>query len=126
MTGMYQAFMTGDRDRVDAFLDPDATIFDSETPRLACGKADLDRIRDSRPPATEGGGQAVLTAFSQVVDIFDDLAVARYWLRVEFPGLAPELVRNTAVLQRHRDGWLIAHLHEEVHRESEDDVGGPP
>ncbi|MFG2561123.1 DUF4440 domain-containing protein [Streptomyces sp. NPDC048496] len=116
ITGMYQAYTTGDRDRIDAFLDPDATVWDSATSELLCGKADLDRVRDARPTAAVSPAPASLTAYGQAVDVFADLAVARYWLRVEFHAAAPELVRNTAVLRRGgSDGrWLIVHLHEDV------------
>jgi hypothetical protein len=110
ITSMYRAFTTGERDRIDAFLDPEATIFDSATPALVRGRPELDRVRDSRPPA---GAPTELTAYDQVIDIFGDLAVARYWLRVDTAAHPPELVRNTAVLLRHPTTWLIAHLHED-------------
>jgi ketosteroid isomerase-like protein len=113
ITGMYAAYPTGDRERIDSFLDPDATIWDSATPGLVCGKAELDQVRDGR--STEGGGpvEAGLTAYDQVIDVFGELAVARYWLRVDYRAAAPELVRNTAILRRGEGGWLIVHLHEE-------------
>jgi len=111
ITSMYRAFTTGERERIDIFLDPEATIFDSAAPALVCGRAELERVRDSRAPTPE---PTELTAYDQVIDIFGDLAVARYWLRVDSAGLPPELVRNTAILLRHPAGWLIAHLHEDT------------
>ncbi|MBC9730333.1 DUF4440 domain-containing protein [Streptomyces sp. TRM68367] len=116
INGMYEAYPSGDRERVDSFLDPEATVWDSATPGLLFGKAELDRIRDSRPAAEGGPVESGLTAYGQVIDVFADLAVARYWLRVDFHAAPPELVRNTAVLRRGAgdDGWLIIHLHEDV------------
>jgi ketosteroid isomerase-like protein len=120
ITGMYQAYSTGDRERIDAFLDPDATIWDSATPRLLRGKAELDRVRDARPVPDPADGQSALTAYDQVIDVFGSLAIARYWLRVDLPGphpatpRPPELVRNTAILYHDDDRWLIIHLHEDV------------
>lgn len=115
ITGMYEAYTTGDRAHLDSFLDPEATIWDSDTAELLCGKAELDQVRDGRPTADGGTAEAALTAYGEVVDVFADLAVARYWLRVDFHAAPPELVRNTAVLQRGTgDGWLIVHLHEDV------------
>ncbi|MPY33860.1 nuclear transport factor 2 family protein [Streptomyces adustus] len=116
VSGMYGAYTAGDRERIDAFLDPEATIWDSATPGLLCGKTDLDRVRDGRPTAEAGPAEVALTAYDQVIDVFTDLAVARYWLRVDFRAAPPELVRNTALLRRDTDSgaWLIVHLHEDV------------
>lgn len=116
ITGMYGAYTTGERARVDSFLDPEATVWDSATPGLLCGKAELDRVRDGRPAAGTGPVEAGLTVYDDVIDVFADLAVARYWLRVDFRDAPPESVRNTAVLRRDGGGaeWLIVHLHEDV------------
>ena len=117
ITGMYAAYMSGDRARIDSFLHPDATVFDSATPALLCGKGDLDRVRDARPDTGgEGPAEAGLTSYDHVVDVFGDLAVDRYWLRVDHHDAPPQLVRNTAVLHRRADGsgWLFVHLHEDV------------
>ena len=66
----------------------------------------------------DGPAETGLTAYGQVVDVFGDLAVARYWLRVEFRAAPPELARNTAVLRRARsDGnWLVVHLQEDIQK----------
>ncbi|MFI6547624.1 DUF4440 domain-containing protein [Streptomyces prunicolor] len=116
ITGMYDGYTAGDRARIDAFLDPEATIWDSATPELICGRTELNRVRDARPTSDDGPAETGLTAYGQVVDVFGDLAVARYWLRVEFRAAPPELARNTAVLRRARpDGhWLLVHLHEDL------------
>ncbi|MGW1783679.1 DUF4440 domain-containing protein [Streptomyces sp. NPDC002143] len=116
ITGMYQAYTAGDRERIDSFLDPKATIWDSATPELVCGKGELDHVRDARPPSAVSPAEAGLTAYGQVIDVFADLAVARYWLRVDFHAAPPELARNTAVLRRGGSdaAWLIVHLHEDV------------
>jgi hypothetical protein len=114
ITGMYQAYPTGDRERIDFFLDPESTIWDSATPALLQGKAELDHVRDNRPTADGGRRESGLTPYGHIIDVFGALAVARYWLRVDYHALPPELVRNTAVLRRGGDGWLIVHLHEDV------------
>ena len=116
ITGMYEGYTAGDRERIDSFLDPEATIWDSATPELLCGKTELDRVRDDRPTADGDPAETGLTAYGQVVDVFGDLAVARYWLRVHFRTAPPELARNTAVLRRtHPEGhWLVIHLHEDI------------
>ncbi|MFB7756367.1 nuclear transport factor 2 family protein [Streptomyces sp. NPDC056121] len=126
ITGMYAAYARQDRGAIDACLEPDATIWDSATARLLCGKADLDRVRDARPASGEGPEETGLDAYDPVIDVFGDLALLRYWLRVDFAPdasgspLRPEIVRNTAVLRRFTDeDWRIVHLHEDVQQ-----VGG--
>ncbi|MFJ2646250.1 nuclear transport factor 2 family protein [Streptomyces sp. NPDC087420] len=116
ITDMYESYTAGDRARIDSYLDPEATIWDSATSELLLGKAELDRVRDTRPTSDEGPTESALTAYGQVIDIFEDLAVARYWLRVDFYTAPSVQARNTAVLQRTRpDGpWLIVHLHEDI------------
>jgi hypothetical protein len=116
ITGMYEGYTSGDRARIDAFLDSEATIWDSATPELISGRTELNRVRDARPTSDDGPAETGLTAYGQVVDVFGDLAVARYWLRVDFRAAPPELARNTAVLRRARPGghWLVVHLHEDV------------
>jgi ketosteroid isomerase-like protein len=120
ITGMYQAYTAGDRERIDSFLDPEASVWDSATPGLLRGKAELDRVRDARPALDAAAGQSALTAYDQVIDVFGTIAVARYWLRVDFPAPDPttphrsELVRNTAILRYDNGRWLIVHLHEDA------------
>ncbi|MEU5641270.1 DUF4440 domain-containing protein [Streptomyces milbemycinicus] len=134
VTGMYEAYAAGDREAIDARLDPGATVWDSAAEPLLLGKADLDRLRDERPAAGDGPEETGLDAYDPVIDVFGDLALVRYWLRVDFapaPGggsLRPELVRNTALLRKGGEGgdgmggddkgaddtWRIVHLHEDV------------
>ncbi|MEE4493048.1 nuclear transport factor 2 family protein [Streptomyces sp. BE230] len=128
ITGMYAAYTRQDRAAIDACLATDATIFDSAAAPLLCGKADLDRIRDERPATGEGPHETGLEAYDPVIDVFGDLALLRYWLRVDFAPdgsgapLRPEIVRNTAVLRRYEDqAWRIVHLHEDVQQ-----AGGEP
>ncbi|GAA4658698.1 nuclear transport factor 2 family protein [Streptomyces youssoufiensis] len=115
-TDMYEAYLSGDRARIDGHLDPEATIWDSATPQLLIGKPDLDRIRAGRPTAEgDGGGpvEAGLTAYDQVIDVFGELAVCRHWVRVDYHDRPSALLRNTAVLRRADGRWLITHLHED-------------
>ncbi|GGY41331.1 YybH family protein [Streptomyces tanashiensis] len=121
ITTMYEAYSAGDRARIDACLDPEATVWDSGTAGLLFGKPDLDRVREERPAGGEGPVETGLEPYGQVVDVFGDIAVLRFWLRVDFAPdpsageLCPELVRNTAVLRQGVDaGWRIVHLHEDV------------
>ncbi|WP_257980979.1 nuclear transport factor 2 family protein [Streptomyces sp. CB02959] len=124
ITRMYAAYASGDRAAVDAGLDPEATIWDSAAAPLLLGRRDLNRLRDERTVADGGPAESALRAYDPVVDVFGDVAVVRYWLRVDFASgpdglpMRPELVRNTAVLRGDAGGrWLIVHLHEDVHQQ---------
>ncbi|MFD8377458.1 hypothetical protein ACFV2X_02560 [Streptomyces sp. NPDC059679] len=83
---MYEAYAAGDREAIDARFDPGATVWDSAAEPLLLGKADLDRLRDERPAAGAGDGpeETGLDAYDPVIDVFGDLALVRYWLRVDF------------------------------------------
>jgi RimJ/RimL family protein N-acetyltransferase/ketosteroid isomerase-like protein len=119
VAGVYEAHRGGSRAAVDASMHPDATMWDSDAPQLLHGRADLDRVRDTRPATSAEQAETVLTPYGQVIDVFGDLALARYWLRVELPSRGVQLVRNTAVLARtcggETDRWLFIHLHEDAH-----------
>ncbi|WP_426405150.1 nuclear transport factor 2 family protein [Streptomyces sp. R-07] len=120
LTGMYDAYMAGQPEAVDTFLDPAATIFDSARPDLIRGKAELDEVRRARPAPGEGPVEESVEAVRPVIDVFGELALVRYWLIVTFRpdsqgrSLVPETVRNTAVLIRASGRWRILHLHEDV------------
>ncbi|WP_326739354.1 hypothetical protein [Streptomyces sp. NBC_01022] len=62
ITEMYAAYTRQDRAAIDTCLDPDATIRDSAAAPLLCGRTDLDRIRDERPPTGEGPHERGLEA----------------------------------------------------------------
>ncbi|MDQ0989506.1 nuclear transport factor 2 family protein [Streptomyces sp. V3I7] len=116
ITGMYRAFMAGDRPGIDSSLDPDATVFDSATADLVCGKAALDDVRERRP-TDAGARETGLEAHGEIIDVFGDLALARYWLRVDYPAPPSLMIRNTAVLRRSHGRWHIVHLHEDLQQE---------
>lgn len=114
LTRVYQAFTDGDRDTIDAQLDPAATIWDSGTRELLRGKADLDRVRAARTEPPEG---IRLKPYDPVINVYGEFAVACYWLAVDYgAGGRTELIRNTAVLRRADtpSGWHVIHLHEDV------------
>lgn len=54
ITTMYEAYSAGDPARIDACLDPEATVWDSGTAGLLFGKPDLDRVREGRPTGGVG------------------------------------------------------------------------
>lgn len=111
---MYAGFLTGDRARIDQHIADDATIWDSEEPGLAVGRAELDAIRARRPA---GGPQvADLQATDERIDVHGDIGWVRHLLHVTFADDAapPQLVRNTGVWRRTGERWQVVHNHEDV------------
>ncbi|MGW9213338.1 DUF4440 domain-containing protein [Embleya sp. NPDC055664] len=117
---IYAGFTAGDRERIDRRIHPEATIWDSAAPELLFGRADLDRIRAERPVGPDAPVVTGIHASDEVIDIWDDTALARYNLRVDFAPAADgtvlpsEHIRNTAVARRFPQGWLVVHNHEDV------------
>ncbi|MGA4541983.1 DUF4440 domain-containing protein [Uniformispora flossi] len=117
---IYAGFTASDRERIDARIHPEATVWDSAVPELLFGRADLDRIRADRPTGPDAPKVVAIHAFDEVIDVWGDVALARYELRVEFAPAAdgtvaaPERIRNTAVARRFGSEWLVVHNHEDV------------
>ncbi len=113
---MYAGFLAADRPRIDAYIADDATIWDSEEPDLARGKAALDEIRARRPSDASAPKVADLQASAPVIDVWGDTAVCRHQLLVTFvDDAAPaQRIRNTGVWRRIDGRWQVVHNHEDV------------
>lgn len=108
---MYAAFLDGDRARFDRHLDPTTTTWETHLPRLF-DRDELDAYRDGRPASDSTVVE--LQVEPQQVDVWGDVAVARYLLLVAgSTGVAVETTRITDVLRRRADGWRIVHHHAE-------------
>jgi len=112
---IYAGFLAGDREAIDRNISPDATMWDSSHEPLLRGKADLDAVRDARPP--DGLKPSSLDAIDPVIDVFGDIGLVRHVLVASFPPESgkPELrIRNTSVWRKSGDRWLCLHNHEDV------------
>jgi hypothetical protein len=99
---------------VDGHIHVDATIWDSEEPDLAMGLAGLNAIRGRRPAAQDGPKVTQIESLNPVIDVYDDWAIARYWLIVHFAdGSTPERIRNTGVWRKFPERWQLVHNHED-------------
>lgn len=109
---IYDGFLAGDRDAVDANISPAATMWDSAHEPLLRGKAELDAVRDARP--TDGPKPASLRAIDPVIDVYGDVALVRHVLLVELPDTTTERIRNTSVWRKDEGRWRCVHNHEDV------------
>jgi ketosteroid isomerase-like protein len=108
MQAIYEAFLAGDRDAIDARIAPEATMWDAFHEPLLRGRAG----RDARPPA--GVSPTALRATEPVIDVYGDTAVVRHLLTADLPDGAQVRVRNTSVWRRDGDAWLCVHNHEDL------------
>jgi hypothetical protein len=106
--------VAGDRQAIDARLDPEVTIWDSAAPAMAFGLAELDRLRAARPAPAPDEPRPRLSATPLAVDVWGDTALVRHLLVATIGVGRPELVRTTVVLRRSGEGWLAVHNHEDV------------
>ena len=111
VNAIYAGFLAGDRAAIDANISPDATVWDSAHEPLLRGKADLDAVRNERPP--DGPTPTDLEAVDPVIDVFGDIALVRHVLLVHLPG-STERIRNTSVWRRLDGRWRCIHNHEDV------------
>jgi ketosteroid isomerase-like protein len=115
VNAIYAGFLAGDREAIDRHIAPDATIWDSASVPLIRGRAELDAVRDTRPP--DAPRPSRLDAVEPVIDVFEDVALVRHVLVVTFPPESCEeeqRIRNTSVWRKLDGRWLCVHNHEDV------------
>ena len=113
MRAIYDGFLAGDTEGVDALLQRDVTIWDSAEFPLTRG---LEQLREMRSRRREPGAPTVirLDATDPVIDVWGDTALVRHILTVELSDGTRETVRNTSVWRRAEGAWLAVHNHEDI------------
>lgn len=116
---MYDAYLDGDRERLEENLDATCTLWDSGEASLIT-KTQLQLIRRENPPA---GPDPIALQISEVttreLPSSPELVVLTHIVTAVFAagsGLPPERMRVSSVLHR-TDRWRILHHHEEPARE---------
>lgn len=128
---MYGGYIGGDRDAIDALLDPELTMFDSASAPVILGMNALNEVRAGRGKAPAEGEPTPPRETSLTPDLFtarrvEGVITATWWLRID--GVhengdvaVPELVRNSAVLVDSDGPLRIVQIHEDVVQP----MGGP-
>ena len=111
---MYEAFGSGQVNRIEAALADDCTIWDVFTPELIRGQEERVRFHAADRAQMRARGPLTWKLGQPFVDVWGDVAVARYLLEFEYqpPGALIGTVRITDVLRRIDGRWLIVHHHE--------------
>lgn len=114
---MYDAFLAGDTRRFDTHLHPEVTTWETHLPGPLRTRAELDAYRAQRDSAGTRPALDRLAPEEVWVDVWGDVAVARYVLvSVPAGGGQAQHTRVTDVMRRTDDGWRIAHHHAELVR----------
>jgi ketosteroid isomerase-like protein len=111
---IYDGFLAGDTDGVDALLQRDVTIWDAAEFPLTRGLGQLREMRGRRPRDPGAPTVIQLDARDPVIDVWGDTALVRHVLIVELSDGTRQTVRNTSVWRRAGGGWLAVHNHEDV------------
>ncbi len=118
---MYAAFLADDRDRIDRWIDPTATIWDAVHEPIANGLDDLNRIRAGRPQGTDRPVVTAMTVNSPIISVYGDTAIGRHVLHVESASATrrdartSEVVRVSSAWRRVADRWWLVHSHEDIY-----------
>lgn len=109
---MYGAFMERDWERFNAHLTQDVTAWESHLPEMMRG---LDELQAYRARRGEPAPLAGLTFDLTDLDVWGDVAVARYILTAHpiAPEAASSSTRVSEILRWNGTRWLIAHRHAE-------------
>jgi hypothetical protein len=121
---LYSCYLDNDRDRLEAHLAQDCTLFDSSAPELM-SKAELQAARRTAPvsdgPVSDAPAAprpVALDASEPQVRVWDGWAVETHRLDAHFDDASLDQRLRCSSMLRMVDGrWLIEHHHEELLRD---------
>jgi len=121
--GVFDAFEARDVTSMENLLHESCTLWDLFEPELISGKAEREAFHQRDKAQSMARGRLSISIHPLKLDIFNKMAVARYWLKFNYepPNAASGRVRITDVLLRAPNGWRIVHHHEGMAPE-----GAPP
>ncbi len=112
--GVFDAFEGRDVGGMEDLLHEDCTLWDVFEPELISGRAEREAFHQRDKAQSMARGRLSISVHPLKLDIFQEVAVARYWLQFNYqpPNATSGRVRITDVLLRRPDGWRIMHHHE--------------
>lgn len=112
--GVFDAFEGRDVQGMEDVLHEDCTLWDLFEPELISGKAEREAFHERDKAQSMARGRLSIAIDPLKLDVYGEVAVARYWLRFDYepPNATSGRVRITDVLLRSPGGWLIVHHHE--------------
>ena len=112
--GVFDAFEGRDVQGMEKILHKDCTLWDLFEPELIRGKEEREAFHERDKAQSMARGRLNISIDPLKLDVFNEVAVARYWLNFNYepPNAAAGRVRITDVLLRTPNGWRIVHHHE--------------
>src|ERR1700755_1982875 len=106
---MFRAFMEHRPADIEAALHPDCTLWDVFVPDLIQGRANRDKYHAADQAQMQARGHLTLNTDSYVINVWDDTALARYYVRFKYepPNPVEGVVRITTVLRHEGGKWLV-------------------
>lgn len=111
----FAAFAAHSIDGMKAMDHPDGTIWDMFEPELFVGAEGRARFRNNDVGQSKMRGKLTINVEDPVlVDIWDNTALARYYLNFRYapPNVTANRIRITDVYQRIDGRWMRRHHHE--------------
>jgi ketosteroid isomerase-like protein len=114
IAGMFSSFAEHKPDSIEHCLAETCTVWDVFQPELIEGKADRLKFHQADQEQSQKRGKLTYSLTPPTIDVWDDTALARYYLTFEYesPNETLGRVRITDVLRRTNGRWLIVHHHE--------------
>jgi ketosteroid isomerase-like protein len=111
--GVWDAFLKRDATRMLRHIRPDCTIWDVFQPDLV-RRETLERYVTADFAQSQARGKLTHRLFDFVIDVWGDMAVARFYIDYEYqpPGAHKGRIRVSVVLGRFPEGWQFVHVHE--------------
>jgi ketosteroid isomerase-like protein len=126
--GIFRDFQNRAPEAIESRQHSDCTVWDVFTPGLIRGRDELRRFHARDQEQMRTRGPLTLEVQAPLIDVWDDVAVARYY--VNFSYAAPEpasgRVRITSVLHRTGGRWLMVHHHEGIEPDGSTAVAQAP
>ena len=112
--GVFDAFEGRDVQGMEDLLHEDCTLWDVFEPELISGRAEREAFHERDKAQSMARGELRISIDPLKLDVFNDVAVALYWLAFDYepPNATSGRVRITDVLLRTPGGWQIVHHHE--------------
>ena len=111
---VFDSFAGRDVQGMEDVLHKECTLWDLFEPELIEGKEERVAFHERDKAQSMARGRLSISIDPLKLDVYNEVAVARYWLAFDYerPNPTSGRVRITDVLLRTPNGWRVVHHHE--------------